>query len=692
MTTKGNQGTVYVEVRSPFQAFCKEMDKAVQEGREQVNKVGAYLTLKLKEGGQATTGPLADAKKEINKLKTEVATATENLNKLGQKVNAGRSKYAVTEKNELNAHVIRKDMKEAEGYTGCCKPLVEEADAAAKELEEKAKEFTSLDNDACIAFATPVSMIEEIEKLGAGIAEKVDEARKSVKEQQQVCGKVTPATRGTAEAKKQLQSMLTKLEPISRNSAKTVTLAKQKGKVIVDKIYSEASKKMREIAQTSSITGDQFFDQLAQGSEKIADETFCQKLVGLEGLEIKPEHAKLLSKKIEVGGISRRRFLNYIQLYYAVVKSIALTDVQDIGTCKTVRKCEAEEIVEVLEGPSTDPNTGLVRVRVRSMMDRMEGWISVKGNQGTPFLQEVEKPFYTTRKEQPLDKELSGSDATRALGADEILELIEGPKNVVYPEVKRAKAKASKDGAIGWLTLKDKNEVEYAEANKKLYTIKASVAMTDGANIKDCKVVRKLAEGELFEMEGEAVEDAETPGIIRIEGVAKKDGQRGWLTSKGNAGTVYAEQTNKYYTVVKEVEMQKAFKTIDVKSEAVRTLEVGEALQITEGPKDEKVPQEIRVKVRALQDGAVGWISRKQDYVKPWTPNYKCVEKVAIHGSRVVEESTETLRELQKGETVELLEGPVTEGKALRIRCCAKKDGVVGWVTLTSEDKRFLDC
>merc|ERR1712232_1397341 len=110
----------------------------------------------------------------------------------------------------------------------------------------------------------------------------------------------------------------------------------------------------------------------------------------------------------------------------------------------------------------------------------------------------------------------------------------------------------------------------------------------------------------------------------------------------------------------------------------VRALEVGEALQITEGPKDEKVPQEIRLKVCALSDGAVGWISRKEGFVKPWQSNYKCLEKVAMHDSRVVEESTEPLKELQKGETVELLEGPISEGKAMRIRCCAQKDGIVG--------------
>jgi len=623
-----------------------------------------------------------------------VNAALKEVDDLKRKKGAATATYHQTEKNERDAHIIARDMKEAEGITGSVKPLVDEAEAASKELEDKAKDFLELTNDAVLGYATPVSMIEEVEKLGAAVEVKVTEARKVVKEQQQVAAKVTPPTRGSNEAKRQLTEMEKKLGPASAKARKNVVTAKNKGKVIVDKIYDEVSRKLRDIAQTSGLTGEQLFDQLASGSEKISEASFCAKVESLGELEIKSEHAKLLCRKIEKGGISRRHFLAYIQLYYAVVKSIALTDIRDISACKTLRKAELEEIVEVLEGPIKEESTGLEKVRVRSMMDRLEGWVAVKGNAGTPFLQQVEKPFYTVRKEMPLEKEKEGGDATRALTEDEVLELLEGPKKVVYPDVRRAKAKASKDNAVGWLTLKDKNEVEFAVANQKLYTIKTSVAMTDGANIKDCKVLRKLAEGELFEQEGEPVEDAETPGIVRIEGVAKKDGVKGWVTSKGNAGTVYAEQTNKFYTVVKDVDLQKAFKSIDVKADVVRTLEAGEALQITEGPKDEKVPQEIRVKVRALSDGAVGWMSRKEGFVKPWTTNYKCLEKVAMHGSRAVEESTEPLRELQKGESVEFLEGPVTEGKALRIRVCAKKDSLVGWVSLKSEDgkTRYLDC
>merc|ERR1712176_326861 len=127
----------------------------------------------------------------------------------------------------------------------------------------------------------------------------------------------------------------------------------------------------------------------------------------------------------------------------------------------------------------------------------------------------------------------------------EILELIEGPKKEELPDIKRAKVKASKDNAIGWLTLVDKQGTVYAEANQKLYVCTQSIAMTDVQDIKSCKVVRKLAVGEFFEVSGEIAVDKEA-SVSRIEGKALKDGKSGWITLKGNAGTVYAEQTTKY--------------------------------------------------------------------------------------------------------------------------------------------------
>jgi hypothetical protein len=218
------------------------------------------------------------------------------------------------------------------------------------------------------------------------------------------------------------------------------------------------------------------------------------------------------------------------------------------------------------------------------------------------------------------------------------------------------------------------------------------VAITDAEDIKSCKVVRKMAAGEFFEISGELKEDPESK-IFRIQGKAQKDGKEGWITVKGNAGTVYAEQTTKYYAVLKEVALQKRFQTAG--SEEVRKMEAGEAFQVLEGPKGEKVPPEVRVKVRCLSDKAIGWISKKPDGLKDWSPMYRCLQATPVYDARsgaAVEGST-LLKELTKGETLELLDGPFEDDKVIRMKGRSEKDGVVGWVTIKdAEGKRYLDC
>ena len=61
------------------------MDKAIEEAMANVNKVDVYLNDNLKGGGHhmnSATGPLADAKKEMSDLKSEVSKAHVSLNQL----------------------------------------------------------------------------------------------------------------------------------------------------------------------------------------------------------------------------------------------------------------------------------------------------------------------------------------------------------------------------------------------------------------------------------------------------------------------------------------------------------------------------------------------------------------------------------------------------------------------------------
>merc|ERR1740117_2566994 len=109
--------------------------------------------------------------------------------------------------------------------------------------------------------------------------------------------------------------------------------------------------------------------------------------------------------------------------------------------------------------------------------------------------------------------------------------------------------------------------------------------MTDLQNIKDCKVLRKLAVGELFNTIGEPVEDSDS-GVVRIEGTSAQDGKAGWITTKGNAGTVFAEVASKIYSVMKEVPLHAKFPT-ETPGETKRVLAEGEAVTVLEGPKSE---------------------------------------------------------------------------------------------------------
>ena len=98
-------------------------------------------------------------------------------------------------------------------------------------------------------------------------------------------------------------------------------------------------------------------------------------------------------------------------------------------------------------------------------MDGTEGWISIRGNQGSMFLKEVEKQIYVVAsgQEVQLDSDMTASaDSVRMLKLGEVLELLKGPVKETFEPGLRASAKALDDDVKGWFNSRDKNTV-YAE-------------------------------------------------------------------------------------------------------------------------------------------------------------------------------------------------------------------------------------
>jgi len=209
-------------------------------------------------------------------------------------------------------------------------------------------------------------------------------------------------------------------------------------------------------------------------------------------------------------------------------------------------------------------------------------------------------------------------------------------------------------------------------------------------NIKDCKVLRKLDKGEvLMVLEGPI--DDEAAGVSRIRAKAAKDDMEGWVTTKGNAGSVYATESGRTYVVTSKTPLQNRFNSEFAKD--VRTLEEGETIELLEGPKEEKAEAPLRVHGRSSTDGKVGWVSLKKGVMKLWSANYRCVEAAGITSE--LDSSKGEVRSLEKGETFELLEGPKVESAtgALRMKGVAAKDAATGWVTISGSDgKSLMEC
>merc|ERR1719162_788034 len=246
------------------------------------------------------------------------------------------------------------------------------------------------------AFATPASTSATVEKHTADVVEKAVEVREVLKEQQKAVSEVTPQTGGTGEAKKQLGTISARLHELENKCKRLTPVLKNKCNSLVKAKLDPASEGIRKHAQEKKMTPQELFDKLKSGN-KISEQAFCKLLQSLEGLSINAEHAKLICRKIDADGISNDAFIKYVVIYYKVLKTIAFTDAIDISKCKTLRKGEDNEIIEVLEGPQTVTYEGMDMIRIRGRGTSKsgtvtEGWLTVSGSKGTPFLQKVDKP------------------------------------------------------------------------------------------------------------------------------------------------------------------------------------------------------------------------------------------------------------------------------------------------------------
>merc|ERR1712107_242099 len=94
--------------------------------------------------------------------------------------------------------------------------------------------------------------------------------------------------------------------------------------------------------------------------------------------------------------------------------------------------------------------------------------------------------------------------------------------------------RATHDGALGWVTFKSYNMRSWSP----WYKCVSNPVIHDSISGKTAHVVRRIEVDEIVEVLDGPKEDTEM-SVMRIKGRAQKDGAVGWITIKGNQGSVY---------------------------------------------------------------------------------------------------------------------------------------------------------
>jgi len=214
-----------------------------------------------------------------------------------------------------------------------------------------------------------------------------------------------------------------------------------------------------------------------------------------------------------------------------------------------VRKIKVGEHVEVLEGPRSDNAHGILRASIRALVDGVTGWVTVKGNRDTTYCVECPKPCYCITEEVAM-QDAFGTEVTnnlRRLRVGEVVEVIEGPRQEILPNAMRLKCKTVSDEATGWVTSTTKQGASCACKGQGTYTCRSAIALTDVANMKECKVLRKLNKGEVLQSLEGPIDDP-VAGVarirakaLRLKGRAATDKAVGWASISTKDGSQLLE-------------------------------------------------------------------------------------------------------------------------------------------------------
>mmetsp|Transcript_12255 Transcript_12255/g.28082 ORF Transcript_12255/g.28082 Transcript_12255/m.28082 type:complete len:167 (-) Transcript_12255:76-576(-) len=138
------------------------------------------------------------------------------------------------------------------------------------------------------------------------------------------------------------------------------------------------------------------------------------------------------------------------------------------------------------------------------------------------------------------------------------------------------------------------------------YRVIKETLLTTEMAVREGKAIRRLDVDEVIAVHEGPHKDP-VLGITRLRGCTIKDSTNGWATTTGNTGGVFLEECGDSFELVKLCLMGTEF---EPESPLIRDLKVGEKIEVLEWDKKHEPSGRIRLKVKVVADGAVGWITK----------------------------------------------------------------------------------
>eukprot|EP00913_Durusdinium_trenchii_P031993 g29966.t1 len=269
-----------------------------------------------------------------------------------------------------------------------------------------------------------------------------------------------------------------RLQRMSNLLGKSRADLKKKVQQELAELEKQALALMRYHQNSKELSPEDFFAEISQNKEAVEKSSGCQKafLSFFKGCvkeeEATPPSAQALLRPFSGENATCRRAHNHPGPFTASPRTTA-TATQDltrlfehlaersagISEERMMGLIRVGEIIELIS-PETPVEEEVVRARCRTMKDDKEGWVTVAGNGGTPFVKDYAGVYKETIMTETFELDSAEAkeaakqlkDATpRKLKLGELVDVWVWPKKE-KSGLLRLKCKCRSDGHVGWAT------------------------------------------------------------------------------------------------------------------------------------------------------------------------------------------------------------------------------------------------